>query len=276
MSETPAGVPVCYRHPERESHIRCQRCERPICPDCMTEAAVGFQCPGCVAEGRRTTRSGQAAYGGAISANPATTSIALIVLNAAVWIAIQATGGWGSNLSTTLAIRPWDVINGEVWQIVTSGFTHIAVWHLGVNMMVLWFIGPTLEQVLGRLRFLAVYFCSLLAGSVSVLWLSPLGGFTVGASGAIFGMLGALLVLVIKRGGELQTLLIWLGINAFITFTVPNVSWQGHLGGFLGGAAVTALLVLAPRSRRPLVQWGGISVLLGALLVATVLRSLTF
>ncbi|QYJ03236.1 rhomboid family intramembrane serine protease [Nocardioides panacisoli] len=309
MSEPSGGVPTCYRHPDRECYIRCQRCDRSICPDCMHEASVGFQCPACVAEGRKQTRTGQTPYGGKRSDNPALTSYVLIGLNAAVWLAIIATGWRTSDLINRLALSPVGVCNsaaspdsyypsvdsaglctngtqgdgvwfpgvadGALWQMITSAFAHVDVWHIGANMLVLWFIGPQLERVLGRTRFLALYLASGLAASVCVFWLSAVNSHTLGASGAIFGMLGALLVVVWKVGGDLQPLLIWLGINAFITFTIPNVSWQGHLGGFLGGALIAALFVFAPRERRGLVQWGGLALLVVVLLAATVARAVT-
>lgn len=307
MSEPPVGVPTCYRHPDRECYIRCQRCDRPICPDCMNEASVGFQCPACVAQGRRQTRTGQTPYGGQRSAHPSVTSLVLIGLNAAVWVAIIATGWRSSDLINRLALSPLGVCNssgnpdsyypsvgsqavcangtrgdgmwfpgvadGAVWQMLTSAFAHVDVWHIGANMLVLWFLGPQLERVLGRARFLALYLVSGLAASVCVFWLSAVTSHTLGASGAIFGMLGAMLVIAWKVGGDLQPLLIWLGLNAFITFTVPNVSWQGHLGGFVGGALIAALIVFAPRQRRALLQWGGLAVLVVLLLAATALRA---
>ena len=289
-------MPICYRHPGRETHIHCQRCGRPICPDCMVDAAVGFQCPTCVAEGSKATRSGRTAYGGNRSDNPAATSIALIVLNASVWVAIMLTGGSGSRLVDLLGLRPsglcqsggqfFDVSrsacsragtwlpgfsDGAYWQAVTSGFTHVTVFHIGFNMFALWVIGPQLEAALGRSRFLALYLLSLLAGSAVVLWAAPQYQLTLGASGAIYGLFAALLVMVRKVGGDMRQLWILMGINVFITFAVPNISWQGHLGGFLGGAVVAAALVHAPRTRRTSVQVGalaGLAVLLVAALVA--------
>ena len=126
-------------------------------------------------------------------------------------------------------------------------FTHVEVWHIGFNMLALWFLGPQLEAVLGRTRFLALYFVSLLAGSALVYWLAAEDSATLGASGAIFGLIGALLVVAYKVGGDVRGLMVWLGLNVVITFLFPNVSWQGHLGGFVGGVLVGAVLVYAPR-----------------------------
>lgn len=269
-------APRCYRHPDRETWIACQRCGRPICPDCMNSAAVGFQCPSCVKEGAKSTRTAQRPYGGAVGGDPRTTSIALIIANAAVWLAITATGGSTSALIDKLAILPRGAVrvsqgsiaqiipgvsDGAWWQVVTSAFTHVSVTHIGVNMLALWFLGPPVEAVLGRARFLAVYGVSLLAGSAAVMLFSAPNGQTLGASGAIFGLFGAFGVVTLKVGGDLRGIGMWLGLNLLITFTVPHISWEGHLGGLIGGALVTAVIVYAPRAHRGLVQWSGIGVL---------------
>lgn len=265
--------PVCFKHPDRETYIRCQRCDRPICPDCMREAAVGFQCPECVREGARSTRQGLAPYGGKRSADPRLTSFVLIALNALVFVAIQATGGRGSALIDQLALLPASasrglgagqvlitgVADGAWWQLATSAFTHVQLLHVAFNMLALYFLGPSLESVLGRARFLAVYLVSALAGSAAVMVLSAPNTQTVGASGAIFGLFGALLVVALKVGGQVQQIMIWLGLNLVITFTVPGISWQGHLGGLVAGATLAAAIVYAPRERRGLLQWSAVA-----------------
>lgn len=301
MSQPPTpepGVPVCYRHPGRESHIRCQRCDRPICPDCMRDASVGFQCPDCVAEGARTTRQGRTTYGGTRRADAAATSIALIAVNVGVWLAITLTGGAASRLVDLLALRPnglcvtqqggfevtearcalvgdWlpGFIDGAWWQVLSSGFAHVQLLHIGFNMFALWILGPQLEQLFGRGRFLALYFLSLLAGSVGVLWAANEYQATLGASGAIYGLFAALVVCVRKVGGDLRQLGALIAVNLVITFMVPNISWQGHLGGFAGGLAVAALLVYAPRGpRRTAYQVAGLALIGLVLLVAMALR----
>jgi len=289
-------VPTCYRHPDREAHIRCQRCDRIICPECMRPAAVGFQCPSCVAEGAKTTRAGRTAYGGLRPSDASVTSSVLIALNVAVWIAITATGGNGSRLVDWLALRPnglcvngyngqdisssacdaaggtWlpGVVDGAYWQLVTSMFTHVSIVHIGFNMLALWVLGPQLELAVGRVRFLALYFLSGLAGSALVYWLSSEYGSTIGASGAIFGLMGALLIVALKVGGDVRGVLTWVGINFVITVVVANISWQGHLGGFVGGTAIGAILVYAPRGpRRTTVQVLGLAAV-GLLIVAAI------
>ncbi len=290
--ETPAtgaseqGVPVCYRHPDREAHIRCQRCERPICPDCMQPASVGFQCPECVREGSRTTRSARTPYGGQRTGNPALTSQVLVAINVVVWVLILATGGSRSSLVARLALTPSEtarlvngfptlvpgVAHGAPWQLLTSMFTHVGVLHIGFNMLVLWTLGPQLELAVGRIRFLAIYLISGLAGSAAVMWLSPVHGSTLGASGAIFGILGALLLIAVKVRGDVRGIATWIGINFVITFLVPNISWQGHLGGFVGGLLVGAAVVYAPRQHRAVWQATGAGAVAVAVALATVLR----
>jgi len=275
-------VPTCYRHPGRETYVRCQRCARPICPDCMRSAAVGFQCPHCVAEGAKTVRSARTPYGGAISTNPQLTTIALIAVNAAVWLLILATGGATSAWVDRLALRVrgicangdgtryWpgtktaDVCSavhhgtwlpgassGAWWELLTNAFTHVEVWHIGFNMFALWILGPQMEAFVGRARFLALYLLSALAGSASVYWLANPDGYTLGASGAIFGLMGAVLMVAIKVRGNVQGVLMLIGINAVITVAGHSfISWQGHLGGLIGGLAIGAILIFAPKPNR--------------------------
>ncbi len=286
----PPPVSVCYRHPDRETLIGCQRCRRPICPECMTTAPVGVQCPECVREGMRATRSGVGPLGGRPSADPRRTSLILIGLNLAVFVVILASGGWDSVWVNRLGISPqgmclltdgsgnyypgvtpaqcatlldagWvdGVATGAWWQVLTSAFTHAEILHLGSNLLALWFLGPPLEQVLGRVRFLAVYGISALTASAAVMWLSAPDSVAVGASGAIFGMLGALLLLAKRFGGNYQMIAGFLVLNIVITVMGGGyISWQAHLGGLIGGLASAAALTLPPRERRPAGQLIGL------------------
>jgi membrane associated rhomboid family serine protease len=295
----PAGVPTCYRHRDRETYIRCQRCGKPICPDCMHDAAVGFQCPDCVHEGRRTTRQARTTYGGLRSGSVGLVSKVLIGINAAVWVALMAAGGSGSRLYEALVIRPngvcaagrqafdvshaqcaagggtWlpGVSDGAWWQPVTSMFAHTEPLHIGFNMLALWFLGPQLEMVLGRARFLALYLLSGLVGSAAVYLLSPEFTPTLGASGAIFGLMGALLVIAHKQRADVSQLLVWIGINAALTFFAAGISWQGHVGGFVGGVVLAYVLAYAPRERRTTYQVAGFAGVAILVVVAFVLRT---
>lgn len=290
-------APHCYRHPNRETWIRCQRCNRPICPDCMNEASVGYQCPECVRAGRRTVRQGLGRFGGRPSSSPHQSTITLIGINVAVWLAILATGGGSSRLVDLLALRPnglcvrgnagfdttqaicqgngqWmpGVADGAWWQLLTSVFTHVELLHIGFNMLALWFLGPPLEAVLGRVRFLAVYLASGLLGSAAVMLWAPRFGETLGASGAIFGVMGALIVVGLKLHAPMQQLWFWLGLNLLFTFTASGISWQGHLGGLVGGAAVAAGLVLPGRRLRTPVQVASVAGVVVLALALTAVR----
>ena len=269
-------MPVCYRHPDKETWIRCQRCEKPICPDCMRDASVGFQCPDCVKEGARSTRQGKAVYGGKrLTGNPMATTFALIAANLVGFFAIRSGGG---RVLDALALLPQSstrgfqevegVSGGAYWQALTSAFSHYDVLHLGFNMLALYFLGPMLEQVLGRPRFLAVYFVSAFTASAAVMLLSNPNSQTLGASGSIFGLMGALVVVAFKVKADLRQILFWLGLNLVFTFyNTGSISWQGHLGGLIGGALTAAIIVYAPRKRREVIQWTGIVLVLVVALV---------
>lgn len=247
----------------------------------MVPGSVGFQCPECVSRGMKETRQNELPHGGTRSADPRGTSIVLIGINLAVWVAILLTGWSNSRLGNLLALTPagvcasadeyipgataatctvpgfeWTdgVASGAFWQVVTSGFAHVGITHIGFNMLVLWMLGPTMEQRLGRARYLAVYLVALLGGSAAVMLFSDPETSTLGASGAIYGLMGALVVLAVRYKGNVQQILIWLGINVAISFTFPGISWQGHFGGLLGGALVAAILVYLPKDKRSL-QW---------------------
>ena len=253
----------------------------------MRPASVGFQCPSCVREGSRQTRSGRTAYGGERPGNPALTSQVLIAINVAVWGLIMVTGGRTSTLVDHLALLPVSaqsfrggfpavvpgVADGAPWLLVTSMFTHVELWHIGFNMLALWTLGPQLEMAIGRARFLALYFVSGLASAATVMWLSASNSQTLGASGAIFGLMGALLVVAIKVHGDVRGVLTWIGVNFVITFLfVHLISWQGHLGGFVGGLLLGLVIVYAPRRHRTAWQVSGIAAVTALAVLATVAR----
>jgi membrane associated rhomboid family serine protease len=257
----------------------------------MRSASVGFQCPHCVKEGAQSTRQARTPYGGQRVNDPRLTTFALIGLNALVWLAILATGGENSRLLDKLALLPESaytrysdgslvlvrgVSDGAWWQLMTSAFTHVEVLHIGFNMLALYFLGPMLETVLGRARFLAVYLVSALAGSAAVMLFAAPHSQTLGASGAIFGLMGALAVMALKVRGQVQSVLMWIGLNLVFTFTVSGISWQGHIGGLVGGAVIGAAMVYAPRSNRSLVQWAVTGVVLAISVVLIAAKALSF
>jgi membrane associated rhomboid family serine protease len=294
--EGPTGaeqtVPTCYRHTGREAHVRCQRCGRNICGDCMRQASVGFQCPDCVAEGARTTRAPRTPYGGRPPATANRVTLALLGLNVVVFVLVQASGGRTGELIRQLWLLPreacWDasadgmrclavapgVADGAYWQLLTSAFTHVQLWHIGFNLLAIYVLGPQLELLLGRGRYLTLYLFSALAGSVSVYWLAPEQSLTLGASGAVFGLMAALLIVAVRVRGDVQGLLTLVAINVVITVLGSSfISWQGHLGGFVGGLLVSLVLVYAPRKGRTGWQLVGVGLLTALLVVAVVVRT---
>ena len=240
---------TCYRHPERETGVSCSNCGRPICPECMTSTPVGMRCPECARE-RTKVRTG----GGALTgAHTPYATYALIAINVIAFIAELGAGGSATSgdLIHDGGLLGPAVDDGEVYRIITSGFLHAGPLHLLFNMYVLYIAGTLLEPGIGTPRFLGIYFVSLFAGSAGALLLSP-NDLTVGASGAIFGLLAA--VLVVARGRGMEQLASQFGLfivlNLVITFAVPNISIGGHIGGLIGGG-VAALMFVGVERQAP-------------------------
>jgi len=238
-----SALPTCYRHPDRETGLSCSECGRPICTECVTYAPVGLRCPEHSGKPQGTAKV-RAAVG--VRGDDLVTRV-LIGLNLAVFLGVAATGGSLNSASgSTLAARwlLWGplVAHGDWWRIITSGFLHDGIFHIGVNMYSLWILGASLERLMGRGRYLLVYFGSLIAGSAGVLllsWDKP----TLGASGAIFGLLGAALVLERQRVITAPGLMGVLVLNLVITFAASSfISVGGHLGGLVGGALIAIVL----------------------------------
>ncbi|WP_228976166.1 rhomboid family intramembrane serine protease [Streptomyces sp. DH12] len=286
QDQAPHGLSSCYRHPGVETGIRCTRCERPICPDCMVEASVGFQCPECVRSGSGTGHGAAAARprniaGGALTAgDPHLVTKALIGVNALVFLAGLFVADF---VDRTLLIglaydlqlgRVIGVADGEWWRMVTSVFLHQEVWHIGFNMLGLWVLGGPLEAAFGRVRYLALYLLSGLAGSALTYVLAAPNQGSLGASGAVFGLMGATFVMVRRLRYDLRPVLGLIALNVLITVVFRDtIAWEAHLGGLVAGAAIAYGLVSGPRERRPLVQWSVCGLVLAATLVMTVMRT---
>lgn len=269
---------VCVRHPDRVTGLRCSRCERPACPDCLREAAVGYQCVDCVREGSRTTRTARTVAGAEDGSRRLVVTPALIALNALAFLVTAGQAGSaldfrGSPLFADLLMWPVGVYYGEWWRLVTSGFLHNDPPHLALNMIALYILGRDLEPVFGRGRFLALYLTSLLGGSVAVYLFDEVTRPVVGASGAVYGLLGALLVTLLKLRLNLTPVLLVLGVNVVFSFTAANISWLAHLGGLFVGAALTAALVYAPQPRRTAWQAGATAASVLALVLLVVTRT---
>ena len=244
---------TCYRHPSRETGVSCANCGRPICPDCMTTTPVGMRCPECSRQRTpvKTLRNTQS--------RPEVT-LALIAINVAAFL---AEGSFSINSSPTSSVyekgfligsfpgsSTLGVAHGEYWRLVTSGFLHENLLHIGFNMYILYILGSMLEPALGRLRFGVIYGVSLLTGSLGALLVTPHAA-TVGASGAVFGIMGA--AAVEMRARQIPVMQSGVGglilINLVISFTLPGISWGGHIGGLIGGALAAFILQEGERRR---------------------------
>lgn len=263
------GVPVCPRHPDRESYVRCQRCERPVCAQCQRDAAVGVQCVDCVREASAGARQARTTFGGRIGDGRPLVTWALMALCGLAFVAQRVPG-----LDVTFQYGFAGVVAAqEPWRFLTAAFLHSPSWffHILLNMYALYLIGPYLEDLFGRARFLSLYLVSAFGGSVGYLLLADPRQLTVGASGAVFGLFGALAVVQRKMGRDFGQILVLIAINTVFGFIVPNIAWQAHLGGLVTGAAVAAVLAYAPRERRTAVQVGGLTAIAVVLLVMAVL-----
>lgn len=262
----PPATETCAFHPDRQTALHCTRCGRPACPECLTPASVGFHCRACVAEGR-ASQPVQRTVTGARAAGTPIVTYTLIGLNLLIFLvtAIQARSGVElspSRIFQNGTLAPTLVAAGQWWRLLSSGFLHLSLIHVGVNMLSLYFVGVGLERILGRSRFLIVYLLSLLGGSVCVmLFTEPLAS-AVGASGAIFGILGGLLVVFKRYKYDMRQLLFVLVLNLYVSFQFSGISWQAHVGGLVIGAVATAAMVYPPAAVRTRVQIGAVVAIL--------------
>ncbi len=249
---------TCYRHPSRETAVSCSNCGRPICPDCMTTTPVGMRCPDCASQRTKVVRMRD------MTSRPQVT-VALIAINVIAFLAEGGGSGGGGAVAEKgellgsglqraangAGIEYLGVAYGEWWRIITGGFLHANFLHIAFNMYLLYLLGQMLEPVLGHFKFALVYFVSLLTGSLLVLILVPHSP-TLGASGAVFGLMGA--AAVEMRARRIPIMQSGIGIliliNLAFSFTVSGISWQGHVGGLLGGALVMFILQQGDRYRQ--------------------------
>lgn len=297
-----APVTTCYRHDGRESHVRCTRCDRYICPDCMRSASVGFQCPECVRAGNKDVRQARTVFGSPAASGGArpVITIGLIILNFAVYAAelmknsvvdqlgmlSDAMRGPNNGLYEAMASAPpgyhqIGVAHGQWYRMITSAFVHIlpnqpplGPTHILFNMLSLWMFGVVVEQQIGRVRYLAAYLLSALGGSVFCYYLTAPYTQSIGASGAVFGLIGLYFVLSRKLhfdplGGQRQLVIAVLWLVLASRFT----SWQGHLGGLVTGLVIGLVHVYAPRGRQAFVQAAGLVAILAVLIGATMVRT---
>ncbi|WP_433031959.1 rhomboid family intramembrane serine protease [Actinomycetospora sp. CA-053990] len=277
----PDAAPHCVRHPDRPTALACTRCGRPACPDCLRAAPVGAHCVDCVAEAARTTRAPRTVGGG--RARPGATpvvTITLVAVNVVVFVltALSAGSAWANYTSPWVEatwLVPADVAAGQWWRLVTAGFLHIGPLHVAVNMFALWVLGRDLELVLGRLRYALLYGVSLLGGSTAIMLFGDPDRPVAGASGAVFGLMGALVVVLRRLQLSPTPALLTIGLNVVLTFTIPGLSVLGHLGGLVTGLLVAAALVHGPARSDPRAGLWAVGGIAAVLVVLDVLRVLT-
>ena len=268
----------CYRHPGRVSYVLCQRCARTVCGDCQIPAPVGVHCPECHIPSGTVQRGGPIARGGVSRTRQRrftgqTATMSLLAAIVIVYIAQWLSGG----LVTSLALYWPPLTASEPWRMLTTLFVHSerSLFHILFNGYSLWVLGMVLEPLLGGKRFLALFFTTGFAGSVAVLWLAP-GQAVIGASGAIFGLFGALLVIQRNFGGTNIQLVVVLVLNLILGFVVPGISWQAHIGGLAVGILLGWLMVKDRESTSPygmLKMFGGTA---AGLILLTVIRAVLF
>ena len=265
--------PVCPRHPDRISYVRCQRCGRPVCPQCQRQAAVGVHCVDCVAAASRSVPAARTALGGRLRGGRPLVTLTLIGLNVVSYVLQLTVPGWTA--------RWWfaPVLGAsQPYRFLTAAFLHSpsSLLHIVFNMVALWMVGPLLEQLLGRARYLTLYLMAAVGGSVGAVLLAPAThSWTVamvGASGAVFGLFGAVLVVLRRVGADARGILGVIVLNLVISF-VPGlgIAWQAHVGGLVVGLVLGFAYAHAPVPRRRLVAVAAPVVVAVLLVASTVL-----
>ena len=239
-----AHAPRCYRHRERISYVSCHRCGRPVCPQCQVVAPVGVQCIECLRAANKTVPQAKTDLGGRIRTGAHLATYSIIALNALMYLLQWAIPNFTQEIFLVGALAYW-----EPWRIITSAFAHSqgSLLHIAMNMYGVYICGVLLEPRMGRTRFIWLYALSALGGSLGVLLLSDPRSATLGASGALSGLFLALFIVFRANRNALRQMGIVLLLNAVLGFLVPGISWQGHLGGAVTGAAVAALIAFIPK-----------------------------
>ncbi|HEX9312472.1 MAG TPA: rhomboid family intramembrane serine protease [Actinomycetota bacterium] len=278
---------TCYRHPRETTGVHCTRCGRPICPECMRPAAVGYQCPECVAEARASfpRRRVQVKF---VLGRPGALTTSLLAINLAMFVVEVAVGGARSlasgpselKLFNLGAMYPPAIAHGQYWRLFTAMFLHAGLVHIAFNMYALYLFGYLIEEAFGKVRFLLIYLVAGLLASVASYTFSDPHAVAVGASGAIFGLLGAWVAYNYRRRGtpaaafQLRWALMLIGINLILGFSIAIIDNNAHIGGLIAGIAAGTLADgIGPRSTRALVQVLGFAALIGIGVVMTIART---
>ncbi|UEA61525.1 rhomboid family intramembrane serine protease [Gordonia otitidis] len=246
---------VCYRHPDRPTLLSCSRCGRSACPECLEPAAVGQHCVEC-RRGDGTQRAAPAAVGAQTISSPAVArrspigTYALIAVNVVIFaLCVIQAKSFDAGLAPLFQhgdlVRAY-VADGEYWRLLTAGFLHFTVAHIALNMISLYILGRDLEAALGLGRYLMVYFIALFGGSAAVMLFEAANVRSAGASGAIYGLMGAVLVVVLKAKVSPTGVITIIVINLVFSVTMPGISLAAHVGGLVFGAAATAAIIYLP------------------------------
>jgi membrane associated rhomboid family serine protease len=262
----------CYRHPDRQSFVLCQRCGRTVCAQCQTQAAVGVHCPECVREARgampRVKPQAVTRVRSMVSSGAPVATYAIMAVSVLVWLVQQVAGSAVTNELAFFA----PLTLSEPWRLITTMFVHGSFFHILFNMWSVYVFGSMLERQLGRVRYLALYFVSGIAGSVAVSLIAP-GTPAIGASGAIFGLLGAFFVIERSLGGRGVQILVLVALNLAIGFFVPGIAWQAHVGGVIVGAVIGLIYMRTRHRSQNWIQIGAIAGLGILLVVIALVRS---
>jgi membrane associated rhomboid family serine protease len=283
---TESGVPTCYRHPGRETYVSCVRCGRHACPDCMRSASVGQQCVDCVGQGAESARQARTAIGGRPAAG-AVVTWTLVAINVAIFLVAWARPSLVTDLEMLGYARYGPggplhgVAAGEWYRLISSAFVTPGAGLNGLgfldilfNMWALIFVGPALEHLLGRLRFVSVYLLSAVGGGVMYYYLAPQNAAAVGASGAIFGLFGAWFVVSRRLRLDTRPIAALIAINLAFSFLLHNtIAWQDHIGGLLTGALLTAAYAYAPGRHRAALQMLATIAVVAVLAIAVAVRT---
>jgi len=280
-------VPMCYRHSDRETYIRCNRCEKSICPDCMHSASVGFQCPDCVKEGNRSVRQRQTLFGGKVTGEEGVVTKVLIGLCVVAYLLQVSDSSIVAKYADlpALADGPFaeGVAAGQYYRLITAAFLHGSVLHIAFNMYALFAFGTQVENALGRVRYIALYLVSALGGSVLSYVMAdvgPRGGLdvfsatSVGASGAVFGLFGAYYVIAKRLRADTGQIVGLIVINLVLGFAIPNIDNWAHIGGLATGFAIVTAMSKVPRGpQRGTIQGAAIAGITVVLLAVVALRT---
>jgi len=237
--------PACINHSEQITYVRCSRCEKYICTDCMRPASIGYQCPECASDSTPIIRGiNKSSFIPSQENNQATKflSISLVTVYVAQFVL-------GDILISNFALFAPSVSTGQWWRLVTAGFLHGSILHLLFNVYILWVLGSQLESILGKTKFVVIYFVSLIGGSIASFLFSPFGTYSIGASGAIFGLMGAMLVVGRKKRLDISQVAVLVILNVVIGFVLSGIDWRAHLGGLAAGALITWVLLNATSSK---------------------------